>query len=286
MNQRINTDFSACGINLYLLRSYCAWRKQQLIFTNQLYDMLTFWLDKELSDSANTSCFKSIDDVFALSGREVSSGKCSRMLLVEHEGRNYYVKLSERGGVRLRRWLGKSRIETEFLNLRRFNSWGLSCPRVLVFALQKRFGFFRRAALITEPIDMALDLVQWAEQRPTQFDDAQWLHKVSTQLADACRQMHKRNFAHGDLKWRNILVQENESAQVYFIDCPDGRFWRWPFMGYRIVKDLACLDKVGKKVLSKTQRLRFFMQYRQEKKLNPKSKKQLRKVLRFFEGRE
>ncbi|MDY0176282.1 MAG: lipopolysaccharide kinase InaA family protein [Lentisphaeria bacterium] len=248
--------------------------------------MLIIWLDKKLRAASCASCFSSLDGIFSLSGLEVSSGRCSRMLLVELEGQKYYVKLSNRGGKRLRRWLGRSRLESEYLNLRRFASWGMPCPRVLAFALQKRFGIFRRAALVTEPIEQALDLVQWAELRPQQFDDAQWLHKVSSQLASACRSMHKRNFAHGDLKWRNILVKEGDEAQVYFIDCPDGRFWVWPFMPYRIVKDLACLDKIGKKMLSKTERLRFFLQYRQEKKLNPKSKRQLRKILRFFEGRE
>jgi hypothetical protein len=41
--------------------------------------------------------------------------------------------------------------------------------------------------------------------------------------------------------------------------CPAGTFWWGPFLRYRIVKDLACLDKVAKYHLSRTQRLRFYL---------------------------
>ncbi len=41
---------------------------------------------------------------------------------------------------------------------------------------------------------------------------------------------------------------------------------------YRITKDLACLDKVAKYHLSATQRLRFYLQYRQRTRLNASDK--------------
>jgi hypothetical protein len=55
---------------------------------------------------------------------------------------------------------------------------------------------------------------------------------------------------------------------------------------YRIVKDLACLDKLAKYHLSRTQRLRFYLDYAQKKRLDDADKRRIRKVLRFFEGRE
>ena len=60
--------------------------------------MLIIWLDKKLRAASCASCFSSLDGIFSLSGLEVSSGRCSRMLLVELEGQKYYVKLSNRGG--------------------------------------------------------------------------------------------------------------------------------------------------------------------------------------------
>ena len=70
------------------------------------------------------------------------------------------------------------------------------------------------------------------------------------------------------------------------IDCPAGGFWWGPFLQYRIIKDLACLDKVGKYQLSRTQRLRFYCQYTGRRRLAAEDKKRIGKILRFFEGRE
>jgi hypothetical protein len=55
---------------------------------------------------------------------------------------------------------------------------------------------------------------------------------------------------------------------------------------YRIIKDLACLDKVAKQQLSRTQRLRFYLQYRGRARLNAGDKQRLGKIIGFFEGRE
>jgi hypothetical protein len=55
---------------------------------------------------------------------------------------------------------------------------------------------------------------------------------------------------------------------------------------HRLIKDLACLDKVAKYHLSATQRLRFYLQYRDRNRLDARDKKRIRQVLGFFEGRE
>ncbi|NLJ12975.1 MAG: heptose kinase, partial [Gammaproteobacteria bacterium] len=59
-----------------------------------------------------------------------------------------------------------------------------------------------------------------------------------------------------------------------------------PMLRYRIIKDLACLDKVAKYHLSNTQRLRFYLQYKQKTRLSAQDKQQIGKIVRFFEGRE
>jgi RIO-like serine/threonine protein kinase len=96
--------------------------------------------------------------------------------------------------------------------------------------------------------------------------------------------MHAHGFVHNDLKWRNLLV--DTAGKLYFIDCPSGGFWRGPFLRYRIVKDLACLDKMAKYHLSRTDRLRFYLDYAGKRRLADEDKKIVRKIVRFFEGRE
>ena len=58
------------------------------------------------------------------------------------------------------------------------------------------------------------------------------------------------------------------------------------FLQYRIVKDLACLDKVAKYNLTRTQRLRFYLDYAQQNRLSTMDKQRIRRILGFFSGRE
>lgn len=248
--------------------------------------MQKWWVKADLAQSEAGKHFQGLDSLFLLSGEVLSESSLNRMTRVEIDGKTYYVKLYFRGGKRLRRWLGQSRLETEWLNLQRFRQWGLPCPEILAYGIEKCGPFYVRGALLTSAIPAAHDLAYLAKNRSQQFEQDRWVNAASGQVAAICRTLHHHKFAHGDLKWRNLLVTAGENPQVFCIDCPDGRFWSQPFLNYRITKDLACLDKIAAKTLRKTQRLRFFLNYRQEKKLNPASKKQIQKILQFFSGRE
>ena len=145
---------------------------------------------------------------------------------------------------------------------------------------------FVRAAVITEELRNTTDLAQLARKHDPRLQDAAWLRQVLPQIAQATQRMHARRFCHNDLKWRNILVDEGDAPTAYFIDCPTGMFWWPPFLEYRIVKDLACLDKVAKYTLRRSWRLRFYLDYVGRTRLNAADKVRLRKVLAFFDGRE
>ena len=51
--------------------------------------------------------------------------------------------------------------------------------------------------------------------------------------------MHDHNFTHNDLKWRNLLIDDQQT--LYLIDCPNGDFWRGFWLKYRITKDFPNL---------------------------------------------
>ena len=141
-----------------------------------------------------------------------------------------------------------------------------------------------RGALITRELEHTRDLALMAKKGDERLRDAGWVDGVSRQLARATRALHDHHFAHNDLKWRNLLV--NEQAELFLIDCPTGSFWWGPFLRYRVIKDLACLDKVASKVLTRSQRLRFFLQYRGRERLSSGDKRRVRQIVKFFEGRE
>jgi len=234
---------------------------------------------RELSED-----FGSLEAVFALQGERLTRDPLSEVIRVQRNGVNYYVKRYVGAGKGLRRYLGKPRVKMEWQNLKRFAKWGIPTAEVVAWGLERRGAAYARGAMITRELPRTEDLSALAERNDPKLKDRAWVDGVSRQLAAYTRIMHDHRFTHNDLKWRNLLI--DDQAQLYFIDCPNGEFWRGFWLKYRITKDLACLDKVAKYHLSNTQRLRFYLQYRGRDRLNAADKKRIRHVVRFFEGRE
>ncbi|WP_313085845.1 lipopolysaccharide kinase InaA family protein [Pseudomonas sp.] len=228
--------------------------------------------------------FGSLQAVFALAGERVTQDAMSEVIRVERSGVVYYVKRYTGSGKGLRRYLGRPRVKAEWQNLKLFRRWGIPTAPIVAYGLERRHGSFTRGALITRELACTEDLAALAGRRDPCLRDREWVRRVSLQLAAATRRMHAKRFAHNDLKWRNLLV--DPQLNVYLIDCPTGAFWWGPFLERRIVKDLACLDKVAKYHLSQTQRMRFYLHYAGYKQLGPRDKVRLRQVLAYFEGRE
>ncbi|CAD5107054.1 3-deoxy-D-manno-octulosonic acid kinase [Pseudomonas carbonaria] len=235
-------------------------------------------------EPAAVDVFGDLDAVFALEGEEITRDPLSEVLRVEHQGLRYYVKRYWGAGKGLRRYLGRPRVKAEWQNLKHFADWGIPTAPIAAYGLERRGGAFARGALITQELVGTEDLAALARQGDPRLSDTRWVDGVSRQLARATRTMHDHHFAHNDLKWRNLLV--NQQGELFFIDCPTGAFWHGPLLRYRIIKDLACLDKVAKQQLSRTQRLRFYLQYRGRSRLNAGDKQRIRRIVAFFEGRE
>lgn len=228
--------------------------------------------------------FGSLERVFALEGERITHDPLSELIRVNRHGVNYYVKRYRNAGKGLRRYAARPRIKAEWQNLKRFAKWGIATAEVIAQGLERQAGAFMRGAMITREIPHSRDLADLAHNKSPLLSNPVWVKQVSAQVAHAARVMHQHGFTHNDLKWRNLLV--DDQVKVYLIDCPAGTFWWGPMLRYRIVKDLACLDKVAKYHLSYTQRLRFYLEYCQRTRLNAEDKKQIIKIVRFFEGRE
>jgi len=235
-------------------------------------------------DEGVAGLFADLDAVFALKGDWITGDPLSEVLRIEHAGIRYYVKRYWGAGKGLRRWIGRPRVKAEWQNLKSFSKWGIPTAPLVGWGLERRCGLFHRGALITRELERTADMAALALRDDPRLDDAAWVDGVSRQLARATRAMHDHHFAHNDLKWRNLLV--NDEGELFLIDCPTGAFWFGPFLRRRITKDLACLDKVAKYQLSRTQRLRFYLQYRGRQRLNVADKRRIRQIIGFFEGRE
>jgi len=228
--------------------------------------------------------FGDLERVFALQGKRLTKDPLSEVILIERDGVRYYVKRYWGAGKGLRRYIGRPRVKAEWQNLKHFAKWGVPTASIVAYGLEREQGRFVRGALITRELDNTEDLALLASRNDPRLQDRRWVDGVSRQLARATRTLHEHHFTHNDLKWRNLLV--NERAELFFIDCPTGSFWWGPLLRYRIVKDLACLDKVAKYKLSRSQRLRFYLQYRGGERLNASDKQCIRRIVGFFEGRE
>ena len=230
------------------------------------------------------SDFGSLETVFYLEGERLTRDPLSEVIRIERDGVRYYVKRYWGAGKGLRRYFGRPRVKAEWQNLKLFAKWGIPTAPIVAYGLERSGGAFVRGALITRELENTLDLAFMVKCDDARLHDRCWIDLVSQQLARATRRMHDSHFTHNDLKWRNLLV--NDRSELFFIDCPTGSFWWGPLLRYRIVKDLACLDKVAKRVLSRTQRLRFYLQYRGRARLSQSDKQSVRRILKFFDGRE
>lgn len=237
--------------------------------------------------------FGDLPATFAADGEPIASDPLSRVLRVAADGTRYYVKrYTGNGKNAVRRWFGlrgliaPQRVVKEWENLLLFRQWGIPTATLVAYGLERVRGSFVRGALVTEEIPDTADLARLAREGDARLRDRRWVAGVAGQIARHTRRLHDEGFAHNDLKWRNLLVDGGEAPTVYLIDCPSGGFWQGPLLRYRIVKDLACLDKVAKYHLSRTQRLRFYLDYAGRARLSAADKRRLRLILKFFAGRE
>lgn len=249
--------------------------------------MSSWWLDPAESASPLGQALSSLAAAFAVEGELVASSSVSRVLRVSLGGKRYYVKhYFAVGSGWWRNLLWPQRVEKEWNNLMAFAGWGIPTARLVAYGQERRWGRFVRGSLVTEELPATMDLAQLARAADPRLKDGAWVAAVSAQLARATRTLHAAGFVHNDLKWRNLLVDRSDPPRLFFIDCPTGGFWWGPFLRYRRVKDLACLDKLAKYHLSRTQRLRFYLDYVQGRRLSAADKKVVRQVLAFFAGRE
>lgn len=255
--------------------------------------MIRWQFNPDFHDTSAAQLFGDLPSAFAASGELVSSDTLSHVVRVEVDSTRYYVKrYVGNGKSAARRWFGlrgliaPQRVVKEWENLLRFQQWGIPTAKLVGWGLERTRGHFVRGALVTEEIPGAADMATMASNDDPRLIDRRWMSVVLRQVAGHARRLHDQGFAHNDLKWRNLLVDDGDTPTVYLIDCPNGAFWRGPLLRYRIVKDLACLDKIGKYRLSRSQRLRFYLDYAGHARLSAADKRRIRKILAFFAGRE
>jgi hypothetical protein len=231
--------------------------------------------------------FGDLYTAYALTGEHITQNSLCQVIRVELDGVGYFVKRYRRGSENSLALFATSKARREWNNLLRFAQWDLPVARLVAWGEESLFGVSGTGLVITEEVVGATDLSVLANNDSALFDDGHWVEAITQQIATAAATMHRHKFAHNDFHWRNILISgPNQSPQVTLIDCPSGRFWCWPFLQHRRIKDLACLDKIAKQKLSRASRLRFYRHYIGLNNMTATDKTALQKVIHFFAGRE
>ncbi|MBL0712403.1 MAG: hypothetical protein JJV98_01770 [Desulfosarcina sp.] len=249
--------------------------------------MASWWhITAPYAQTSAGKVFHSLETAFACRGELITASPISRVKRVEIGPEAFYVKLYYAGGKHLRRWIGRSRARAEWENLKYFHHLGIPAAVLTAFGQETRLGLFKRAALITREIPDTRDLASLQNENHPLLRDRRWVNVVSRQIATHTRRLHRAGFVHVDLKWRNILVNLSGSPRIFLIDCPAGCHRGRLLAPRGFIKDLACLDKVAKRQLSRTQRLRFYLDYVQRRRLTADDKKRIQRILCFFYGRD
>lgn len=223
-----------------------------------------------------------LDAALLLRGERVSGEDDTGCLVdrIEIGGQGYYLKRYLRTDFHPRDFLFRSKLRTEWENLLLFRKLNIPTPLPVVMGEKRLLGLFDDGVMISSELTGARDLAEIVESQPGKFADREWFSRLCQQVGPPLRRLHKIGFAHNDLNWRNLLVTEHDGLKVYFFDSPRGRRWPWPLRSFRIAKDLTHLDKLGRRYLSRSQRLRFYLAYLGHNNLTKKDKKLLARILR------
>lgn len=237
----------------------------------------------EYQGTALGKLFEHFDDAYNFDGEFIAD----KVFKITVDDKKYYLKKYALFKRKIPRYISFSKVKTEWQNLLWFQELGIPVAKVVAYGQETRGVVVHRGVLITEELEDCYDLAHVADNYKSLLQQPDWVAQVSHQIAEVARTLHGHRFAHNDFKWRNILVDiKADFPQIYLIDCPAGMRWYPPFLEYRIIKDLACLDKRAKYELSKKQRLTFYKDYAQCHKLSRKDKQRIKKIINFFHNRE
>lgn len=184
-------------------------------------------------------------------------------------------------------WMRASKARREFDNYAAFERLGLpAADRMACGEERNVLGVLQRAFIITRAVPDAVELDEFFQHKPPSAERRGVLHE----LAGIVRGLHNAHFYYYDLVWRNILVskpppgmpaKEGDAGPCLFlIDCPRGGFAQFG-RARKQLRDLASLDKTAAQLCSRTERLRFFLAYLGQRRLDDEARALIRACLEY-----
>jgi len=199
-------------------------------------------------------------------GQHVSGGSsitnCYRVKL--SNGEVIYFKRYVYNKPRIQFWMMPSKAAIEIFSYDFMSRRGMEVPEVVAYGEQRFRGTLFAAFIVTKEIPNTINLVQLARDQWFDMSEPEknaTYTQVAKRLCEQTRHMHTEGFFHRDLKWKNILLREDENGwHPIWIDSPRGAHVR--FRKHRsIIIDLGRLGRLGRHYLSAKQQLRWLHGY-------------------------
>jgi len=178
------------------------------------------------------------------------------------DGQTVYFKRYVYQKPLLKHWLQPTKAATEAAGFHDLKKLGINTIQALAYGERRWMGLVRAAFIVTLGIPNTVELGQYLAREWLNMDYSKKqaaLHKIQPQLIEQLQTAHNAGFFHWDLKLRNILLQRG-SNRITWIDCPRSRF-KASNDRDGILNDFSAMARVGVRVLTPGQRMRFLLEY-------------------------
>lgn len=246
------------------------------------------WLDPKWAEAFTQNQMGSFEAIWDLKLSSVDAGNVGRggkswvssHVIEMPDGKEERIYIKRQENYTCSSWRapisGIPTFEREFLNWKRFQEAGINTYELLYYA-ERRQGKDRQAILVSRALP-AVDLVTYLSGPKKAFKQKifQERRAVAHEIALVLRKMHDAGFRHGHLSPKHVFVGGTpDHPKIYLIDMEVARkVWR---IRPAIIKDLGQLAKHTPEC-SRTERMRFFLDYLKESRLSSSSKRLWRAI--------
>lgn len=179
----------------------------------------------------------------------------------------YFLKIYAYAGLwRLRTLFIVARAGREYRNLLRLREFGFRAPEPVAWGQARALGFVSDSFLMTRAVENAIELrklIDDPKSAPFPLPDARERRRLIVEFATSLRRAHERSFFIHTLRFKNLLLSRDaDGYALHVIDVPFAGIWRYRlFPEAGRIRDLAVLMKGARRLLTKTERLRFARAY-------------------------
>jgi hypothetical protein len=183
-------------------------------------------------------------------------------------------------------FFGMHRGRAEYHLLSEMRALGLPAVRPVAYGARRVGHFVTACFLITEEVPGARNLTTFARDVTTGREPLDHASRrlLVRRLAQQVALLHTAGFAHGQLFWRNVLVRIGPAGEpeFFFLDVRPRRGGRRLGRGTRWwLHELSHLAASARAFTSRSERLRFLVEYHGPRQLSPDVKRQIREIDRL-----